>query len=177
MVAMERLRFPIGPFDVAAPVADADLGALIGEIESAPNILRGAVDGLTPAQLDTAYRPDGWTVRQVVHHLADSHMNSLLRIKWALTEDEPLIKTYDERRWAELADGRTAPVDLSLRLLEGLHDRWVYLLRALGPDELNRGFRHPELGKISVRVAIAFYAWHGRHHTAHITALRARERW
>jgi hypothetical protein len=176
-LSLERLRFPVGPFDVTARVPDDRVPALIDEIAQAPSQLRAAVAGLTEEQLDTPYRPDGWTVRQVVHHLPDSHMNSLLRMKWALTEDEPMIKTYAEQLWAQLADGRSAPVDLSLGLLDALHARWVYLLESLSPEQLQRCFRHPEMGRISIRVAIAFYAWHGRHHIAHISSLREREGW
>lgn len=174
---LEQLRFPVGKFDVAARVRDEELPGFIGEIAQAPALLRAAVSGLSEAQLETPYRPEGWTVRQVVHHLPDSHMNSLIRMKLALTEDEPMIKTYEEQLWAELPDGRSAPVGLSLRLLDALHARWVYMLEALGPGQLPRCFRHPQLGGVSVRVAIAFYAWHGRHHIAHITSLRRREGW
>lgn len=175
MSTLEQLRFPIGEFDVKTRVADEQLPALIEEIAAAPAQLREAVAGLNDRQLDTPYRPGGWTARQVVHHLADSHMNSIIRIKWALTEDEPMIKPYFEERWAELADSRTAPVDVSLRLLESLHERWAILLNSLSSEQIDRRFRHPEMGKISIRIAIAFYAWHGRHHIAHIVSLRERE--
>lgn len=174
---LERIQFPLGKFDVTARIHDEALPGLIKALAEAPAQLRAAVAGLTEAQLDTPYRPEGWTIRQVVHHLPDSHMNSVLRMKWALTEDEPMIKTYEEQLWAELPDARTAPVELSLRLLDALHARWVFLLNSLTPDQLQRCFRHPELGKISNRIAIAFYAWHGRHHIAHITSLRGRMGW
>lgn len=174
---LEQLRFPVGKFNVSASPRDEELPGFIREIAEAPARLREAVAGLDESRLDSPYRPDGWTVRQVVHHLPDSHMNSLLRIKWALTEDEPMIKTYEEQRWAELPDGRSAPPELSLALLTALHARWVFLLNSLTPEQLLRCFRHPELGKVSVRVAIAFYAWHGRHHIAHITSLRERMGW
>lgn len=177
MPSLEELRFPIGPFDLKTPVGAEDLPALIDEIAAMPSGLRDAVAGLSEAQLDTPYRPDGWTARQVVHHLADSHINSVVRFKWALTEDEPTIKPYFEERWAELDDSRAAPVDVSLRLLESLHERWALLLRSLSPEQLDRCFRHPEMGKVRLRIAIAFYAWHGRHHIAHITSLREREGW
>lgn len=177
MPTLEALKFPIGPFDVTAHVSREQLPGLIDEIAEAPAQLRAAVKGLTEGQLDTPYRPEGWTVRQVSHHLVDSHMNSIIRMKWALTEDEPTIKTYDEVRWAELADSKSAPIELAVSGLAGIHARWVVLLRSLTPEQINRCFVHPEMGKISNRVAIAFYAWHGRHHIAHVTALREREGW
>lgn len=175
MSTLEQLRFPLGEFDVKTRVTDEQLPTLIGEIANAPAQLREALEPLNDDQLDTPYRPGGWTARQVVHHLADSHMNSIIRIKWALTEDEPMIKPYFEERWAELTDSRTAPVDVSLRLLESLHERWAILLNSLSPGEVGRCFRHPEMGRISLRVAIAFYAWHGRHHIAHIMSVGERE--
>lgn len=177
MSALEALKFPIGPFDVKQRVETRRLPSLVNEITQAPAQLREAVKRLDDEQLDTPYRPEGWTARQVVHHLADSHMNSIIRMKWALTEDEPMIKPYFEERWAELADSRSAPVEVSLRLLESLHERWAILLNSLSPEQIDCCFRHPEMGKISIRIAIAFYAWHGRHHIAHITSLREREGW
>jgi len=135
------------------------------------------VAGLTGAQLDTPYRPGGWTVRQVVHHVPDSHLNSYVRFRWALTEEEPDIKAYHEDRWAELADARTAPVEVSLALLDSLHARWVALLRSLNEQEWKRTFRHPQHGLITLEKNAALYAWHGRHHTAHITRLRERNGW
>ena len=142
-----------------------------------PAELRAAVHGLSPEQLDTPYRLEGWTVRQVVHHLPDSHMNSFIRFKLALTEEEPTIKPYDEDLWARLGDVRNTPVEVSLRLLESLHQRWVVLLRSLGDEDWPRKFRHPELGVMSLERNLALYAWHGRHHVAHITALRERMGW
>jgi len=140
--------------------------------------LRAAVTELTPAQLDTPYRDGGWTVRQVVHHVPDSHLNAYTRMKLALTEDEPVIKPYDEARWAELADVPATPIETSLTLLECLHRRWVLLLRSLGPKELSRRFRHPEHNRsIDLDEMLALYAWHGRHHVAHITSLRSRMGW
>src|SRR5439155_19496922 len=120
-------------------------------------------------QLDTPYRPDGWTVRQLVHHLADSHMNMYIRLRLALTENQPTIKPYDEKLWAELRDARTLPIEPSLQLLENLHHRWVALLRALSPADISRAYFHPELGVVHLDTTLAAYAWHGRHHTAHIT--------
>ena len=142
-----------------------------------PNRLRDAVAGLSDAQLDHPYREDGWSVRQVVHHLADSHANSYIRFKLALTEDWPTIKSYDEQAWAELADSRWLPIDGSLQLLEALHGRWVALLESLTDEDFHRGFVHPEAGKLNLAKALALYDWHSRHHVAHITSLRHRENW
>lgn len=139
--------------------------------------MRAAVQGLSPQQLDTRYRPQGWTVRQVVHHVPDSHMNAYIRFKLALTEDAPTIKTYHEDLWAELADSRSTPVETSLTLLETLHERWVALLRSLKDEDWKRSFRHPELGPMPLDANLALYAWHGAHHTAHITTLRQRNGW
>ncbi len=148
------------------------------DIAAAPAQLRAAVAGLTPAQLDTPYRDDGWTVRQVVHHLPDSHLNAYTRIKLALTEDEPTIKPYEEARWAELPDARGGEIEPSLSLLESLHQRWLMLLRQLSSSDFDRRFRHPEHGRIfGLNEVLAMYAWHGRHHVAHITSLRQRMGW
>jgi len=147
------------------------------QIAQTPAKLRGAVAGLADAQLDTPYRPDGWTVRQVVHHVPDSHLNSYVRFKLALTEDDPTIKTYAEDRWAELADSKATPIEVSLTLVDSLHDRWMRLLRSLTPEEWKRTFRHPELGPMTLEKTLALYAWHGRHHVAHITELRKRMSW
>jgi hypothetical protein len=171
------LRYPIGQFQDAGPVTDEQRQRLIDQIAAAPTKLRAAVEGLSAQQLDTPYRPDGWTIRQVVHHLPDSHLNSYIRFRLALTEDEPTIKPYYENRWAELDDARHAPIDLSLALLEALHRRWVLLLRSLGPQDLARTFIHPELGVVDLEKNLSLYAWHGRHHVAHITSLRERMGW
>jgi hypothetical protein len=171
------LRYPIGPFQYDGPLVAEQRQHLIDQIEAAPGTLRAAVEGLSPAQLDTPYRPGGWTVRQVVHHLPDSHLNSYMRFRLALTEDEPTIKPYFEDRWAELDDARHAPIDISLDLLESLHRRWVLLLRSLTVHHLARTFVHPELGIVSLDKNISLYAWHGRHHVAHITSLRERMGW
>lgn len=171
------LRYPIGPFQYDGPHTDAQRQRLIAQIEEAPAKLRAAVEGLSAQQLETPYRPGGWTVRQVVHHLPDSHLNSYIRFRVALTEEGPTIKPYYEDRWAELDDARHAPIDISLTLLESLHRRWVLLLRALTGEELARTFLHPELGLVSLDKNVSLYAWHGRHHVAHITSLRERMGW
>ena len=173
----EALRYPVGKFQFPESVSDTDRERMIQEIADAPVGLREAVAGLGEAQLQTPYRPGGWTVRQVVHHIADSHLNSYIRFKQAVTEDEPTIKAYDESVWAELADARDGDVEDSLQLLDSLHSRWVQFLRSLGPAELARTFKHPEIGTVRVDQNIALYAWHGRHHVAHITTLREREGW
>jgi hypothetical protein len=132
------------------------------------------VKGLSAQQLDTPYREGGWTVRQVVHHVPDSHLNSYIRFKLALTEEDPTIRPYMEDRWAELPEAKTAPIELSLSLLEDLHKRWMLMLRAIQPAEWKRTFRHPEIGPMTLEKNLALYAWHGRHHVAHVTALRER---
>jgi hypothetical protein len=174
---MNDLRYPVGEFRFPDLVSAEDLVLFIRQIAQAPADLRRAVAGLTDAQLDTPYRPGGWTVRQLAHHVPDSHINSYTRFRLALTEQEPVIKPYDEKRWAELPDSRTLPVEMSLALLENLHARWVPLLRSLSGAEWKRCFRHPELGLVSLENNAALYAWHGRHHVAHITALRSRMGW
>lgn len=171
---MDALRYPVGQFHFPASVSATDLTRFLDQIEAAPARMRAAVSGLSDAQLDTPYRPGGWTVRQVVHHVPDSHMNSYVRFRLAVTEDSPTIKPYEEARWAELADARTLPVEPSLALLESLHARWVPLLRSLSAADWKRTFRHPELGLVSLENNAALYAWHGRHHVAHITSLRER---
>ncbi len=174
---MADLRYPIGPF-VKPDTFDAkSRRAAIDRIASTPQRLRSAVDGLTDRQLDTPYRPGGWTVRQVVHHLPDSHLNSYVRFKRALTEDQPVICTYHEDRWAELPDGKAGAIAVSLDLLEALHVRWVAVLRSLSPEQLARTLDHPEIGILTLDAMLALYAWHGDHHVAHITALREREGW
>lgn len=173
----EDLRYPIGRFTAPDVVGREQVGAWIDDIEVLPAQMRAAVEGWSRARLDTRYRPGGWTVRQVVHHMADSHMNSILRFKWALTEDRPEIKPYFEDRWAELRDYVDVPVDVSLQLLDALHRRWVVLLRGLTPEDLRREFIHPDSGAIRLDVNIGIYAWHGRHHLAHIRKLAGREGW
>ncbi|MFZ0770045.1 MAG: putative metal-dependent hydrolase [Candidatus Sulfotelmatobacter sp.] len=174
---MTDLRYPIGKFAYEGPPTEEQKRKYLADIEQAPANLRTAVKGLSDQQLDTLYRPEGWTVRQVAHHVPDSHLNAYVRFKLALTEDEPTIKPYFEDRWAQLADTQATPVEVSLTLLDSLHDRWVRLLRSLNPEEWKRTFRHPELGLMSLEKALAMYAWHGRHHVAHIAELRKRMSW
>ena len=171
------LSYPIGRFDFGKPVVAEARPQLIAEIEAAPARFREAVRGLGDEQLDTPYRPGGWTVRQVVHHFADSHMNAYVRFRLALTENEPTIRPYDQKAWAELPDARTAPVEPSLQLIEGMHARWVRLLETLSDADFARTFRHPELGLVRLDSNLALYAWHGRHHAAHIAGLRQRNGW
>ncbi len=174
---MSDPRYPVGKFTYSNPPTDEQRKKLIDEIEQAPARLRAAVQDLSPQQLDTPYREGGWTVRQVAHHVPESHMNAYIRFKLALTEDEPTIKPYAEDRWAELPDVKSTPVEVSLALLDSLHDRWVRLLRAMKPDEWKRTFRHPELGIMPLEKNLALYSWHGRHHVAHVTDLRKRLGW
>ena len=171
------LRYPIGQFDLKQQATPEKIKHWIWVIEQTPGELRKAVNGLDNTQLDTRYRPDGWTVRQVVHHLPDSHMNSYIRFKLAITEAVPTIRPYHEDRWAELTEARMAPIDASLDLLDALHSRWALFLKSLGPDDFARNFRHPELGELNVGLNVGLYAWHGQHHVAHITTLREREEW
>jgi uncharacterized damage-inducible protein DinB len=171
------LQYPIGKFQWEGAITDKQREELIAQIEQAPAQLRQAVAGLAQEQVDTPYRPDGWTVRQVVHHLPDSHMNTYIRFRLALTEDEPTIKPYDQERWAVLEDARTAPTELSLSLLDALHQRWVLLLRSLHPQDFARTFRHADLGVVTLDKYLSLVAWHGRHHIAHITSLRERMGW
>jgi hypothetical protein len=170
-------RYPIGEFNPVQTLTPAERTAATDAIAEVPARLRAALAHLTPAQLDTPYRPGGWTVRQLTHHIGDSHMNALGRFKLALTEDEPTIKTYEENLWAELADTKTPPVEVSLALIEALHTRWVILLRSLTPEQFSRKFRHPQWGAGTVDFLLAQYAWHGQHHVTHITALRERNGW
>jgi hypothetical protein len=170
------LRYPIGKFERVETLTPDRHREFIDSIEATPENLAAAVSGLKPEQLDTPYRPGGWTVRQVVHHIPDSHMNAFIRFKLALTEVEPTIKPYFEDRWAELADAK-APIEPSLALLENLHKRWVLLLRSLKPADWARKMRHPELGALTLDQSLAIYGWHGRHHVAHITGLRDRNGW
>jgi hypothetical protein len=173
----DMMRYPVGKFDASRNITEADIPGFINDLAALPAQMRQAVSGLTEEQLDTPYRPGGWTVRQVVHHVADSHMNSYIRFKLALTEDVPTIKPYEEDRWAELADGKTEPVEISLVLLEALHHRWVVLLKSLTPVQWLRAFNHPESGKITLTKAAGLYSWHGKHHLAHITNLREYQKW
>lgn len=173
----EDLRYPVGEFAFPESVSEEERARFIEQIAETPSRLREAIEGLSENQLKTPYRAGGWTVRQVVHHLPDSHLNSYVRFKLAVTENEPTIKVFDEALWAELKDATDAPLEPSLTLLESLHERWVYFLRSLSPEDYARTFHHPELGRITVDQNISLYAWHGRHHVAHITSLRQREGW
>lgn len=173
---MNPLAYPIGKFDLAAPFTAADRRAALADVAALPARFRVAVCGLSDEQLDTPYRPGGWTVRQVAHHLPDSHLNAYTRFKLALTEDEPVIKTYEEHLWAELPDSRL-PIEPSLALLDGLHRRWTALLESLTDAQWQRRLRHPEFGNIGLHPYVGLYAWHGRHHTAHVAHLREREGW
>lgn len=176
---IEKLRFPIGRFNWSPEQNNEQLVASrIAGIAAFPAEIGAAVDSLTDAQLDTVYRPDGWTLRQVVHHCADSHMNSFIRFKLALTEDVPTIKPYDEAQWALLPDSVSMPLVPSLKILEGLHLRWAVLLKSLNATDRMKKFLHPEQGKeVTLEEYLAFYAWHGRHHIAHITNCRERNGW
>ena len=170
------LRYPAGEFDVRAPITPEMRGPAIDVIATLPAQVRAQTAGLSEARLDTPYRPGGWTVRQVVHHVADSHMNAYIRTKLAVTEDHPTIKPYDQDAWAALPDMRL-PIDGSLDVLAGVHQRWVTVWRALTPDQFARTFNHPELGALTLDTLLQLYSWHSRHHLGHITALRAREGW
>jgi uncharacterized damage-inducible protein DinB len=174
---MADLRYPIGKFHFEGPLSEQQQRDALDSIARTPANLNAAIQGLTEAQIDTPYRPGGWTVRQVVHHMPDSHLNAYVRFKLALTENDPTIKPYAEDRWAELADTKSTPVEVSLSLLESLHDRWMRLLRSLTPEDWKRTFLHPEMGPMTLEKTLALYAWHGQHHVAHVTALRERNAW
>lgn len=169
------LSFPIGKFEWSGPNTDAQRTEYIFQIASVPTELRAAVSGLTDEQLDAPYRPGGWTVRQLVHHIADSHLNAYIRFKLALTETEPLVKPYDEKAWAEMPDSKL-PIEISLKLIDSLHERWTVILRNMKPTDFDHQLRHPELGIVDLDRYVALYAWHGKHHVAHITTLREREK-
>jgi uncharacterized damage-inducible protein DinB len=171
------LSYPIGKFHYAGPMSSQQRDAAILAISEAPVKVRAALHGLSPRQLDKPYRPGGWTVRQVAHHVPDSHLNAYVRTKLALTEQEPTIRPYNEKAWAELSDTKLTPIETSLTLLEAIHQRWDSLLCSLADADFARTFRHPEHGVRTLDWMIALYAWHGVHHTAHITALRERMGW
>lgn len=174
---MSDPRYPIGTFSFEGPLSQAQRAQLIGDIEKAPAALRAAVKGLSPQQLDTPYREGGWTVRQVTHHVPESHMNAYIRFKLALTEDDPTVRPYMEDRWAKLADVQATPLEASLALMDSLHVRWTSLLRTIQPAEWTRTFRHPEHGSVELQKSLGMYSWHGRHHIAHITELRKKMGW
>lgn len=170
-------RYPVGKHERRQSLSATERQEMIGQVTGTPARLRAAVSGLTGAQLDTPYRDGGWTVRQVVHHVPDSHLNAYIRFKLGLTENNPRIKPYDEAQWANLSDSRDTPIETSLRLLESLHERWVGLLRSIDDKEFARTIDHPENGPMTLDGLLAMYAWHGRHHVAHITTLRERNDW
>jgi uncharacterized damage-inducible protein DinB len=172
----EDLRYPVGKFEKIDEVTPEMRRAMIQTIAELPEKIAAAVDGLTEEQLETPYRPEGWTVRQTVHHVADSHINSLCRFKLAMTEENPTIRPYFEDRWAELADSRL-PIDVSLKILEGIHARWIVLLESMTDEDFRRPLIHPDNGEFTIEQFLALYAWHSRHHTAHITKLRERRGW
>ena len=169
MSTPDPVRYPVGTLPRSqVPLDAAGRAAHVAILEQTPARLRALVGGLTDAQLDTPYRPGGWTIRQVVHHLPDSHLNAYIRMKLAATEDGPTVTTYDEQRWAELPEARSAPIGMSLDLLESLHHRWVAFLRALPEPAFRRHFNHAEWGQVTIDESLIMYAWHCRHHTAHI---------
>ena len=174
---MMDMRYPIGRFEMKKEIASDERRRYIDQMAGAPAKLREAVGGLSSSQLDTPYRPEGWTVRQVVHHLADSHMNAYVRFKLALTEANPSVKSYDQGRWAELEDSRTAPVEASLSIFEGVYQRWIILLRSLSAEDFVRTLNHPDMGVFRLDSYLGMCAWHGDHHIAHITSLRGRMNW
>jgi len=174
---MDELRYPIGKFSLPQSISPDDIRRATAAIEACPAELRKVLRGLDSKQLETPYRDGGWTVRQVVHHLPDSHMNAYIRMKLAMAEDHPTIKPYDEARWAEFDDARNAPIDESLSLLEALHLRWVRFLRSLKKADFGRPLHHPESGDWSIGSFVLLYEWHSKHHVAHITTLRERNGW
>lgn len=171
------LRYPIGKWQYTPAYSAAQRAQMVEQIAAAPVQMRAAVAGLNAAQLDTPYRPGGWTVRQLVHHVPESHMNAYIRFKWALTENDPKIKAYEESEWAKTPEVPTTPPEVSLNLLDALHAKWVALLKSLSDSDWNRTIQHPENGEMSLEKLLAIYSWHGRHHVAHITELRKRNGW
>jgi hypothetical protein len=175
---LEQLKYPLGKFKMPADFTSASINTFISDIEGFPSLLRKEVETLNDEQLDTPYRPEGWTIRQVVNHCADSHMNSLTRFKLALTENNPTIKPYLEERWAELADSKTMPVQPALNMLEGLHTRWVVLLKSMTSSDFEKTFIHPQSGRIfKLNQTLALYTWHCKHHLAHITTIKKSKNW
>lgn len=177
MNEIDRLKYPIGKFKAPKEYTAELRESYISEIEETPFYLRQAVENLNEEQLNTPYRTGGWTVEQVIHHIPDSHMNAYIRTKLALTEKEPTVKPYDQDAWAQLEDYSTTPVETSLKLLDAIHTRWVILLKSLSPDQFERTMRHPEIGLIDINWLLAQYAWHGKHHVAHINSLKQRMGW
>jgi|SRR3954470_23028921 hypothetical protein len=173
----EDLRYPIGKAVLEKDLSESRRRELIGIIASAPKRFRDAVAGLSDKQLDTPYRPGGWTLRQTIHHVADSHMNANIRIRLALTEKTPAIKTYEEQLWAELPDAKSMPIDVSLQIIDAVHARMDKLLGSLKGADFQRTFSHPQWGELKLEGQLCLYAWHTQHHAAHITNLRKREGW
>ncbi len=177
MPTLDQLKYPIGKFQLTENITDKHIQLWVRDIELLPSQIRLAVAGLEDEQLDTPYRPDGWTVRQVIHHVADSHINGYTRVKLALTEDNPTIKPYEEQLWAELPDSKL-DIDVSLKIIDAVHDRWVTILRGLNTFQFERTFHHPANQTVmSIKQHSGLYSWHGRHHTAHIETLKLREGW
>ncbi|OLN21492.1 metal-dependent hydrolase [Domibacillus antri] len=174
---MKELRYPIGRFIIPENITDSQRQQWIQEIREAPGQLRKSVKDLTKEQTDTPYREGGWTIRQVVHHISDSHLNGYVRFKLALTEEQPLIRGYIQEKWANLEDTKKTPLEVSISLLESLHERWIVLLNSLQRQDFMKEFNHPESGLATLETALGLYAWHGRHHIAQITSLRKRQGW
>lgn len=175
---LEQLQYPIGKYEIPDPITENHVSEWISVLEDLPARFEKMVSGLSEEQLETPYRPGGWTVRQVIHHVSDSHHHSYIRFKWGLTEDNPVIKPYFEKEWANLFDTRTAPVQMSLNHLKAVHFKLVYLLRGLSKEQLQRTFTHPEGNEVTtLKENIGRYAWHGSHHFAHIENLIKREGW
>jgi DinB family protein len=174
---MTDLRYPVGTFQPKPATTPTERDTLIREIAALPAALEQAVRGLDERQLDTPYRDGGWTVRQVVHHVSDSNINGYTRVKLAMTEEEPAVKLFDQERWSNIADAKATPVDVSVSLLVNLHRRWLTILTSLDDRAFHRGFIHPDHGRLTIDWLVQMYAWHGRHHVAHITSLRERMRW
>lgn len=177
-MSTDKLKYPIGPFIVPKKISTAMLRSSMDTIEDFPYEIEKVIEGLTDKQLDTVYRPGGWTIRQVIHHLADSHMNAYIRFKLALTENTPIVKPYLQDYWAMLPDGKKLPVEISIQLLKGVHTRWMYMLHLMPLNEFDRSFYHPEKHRtVSIKEALLSYAWHGAHHLAHIIELKKRKGW
>ncbi len=176
-LSLEVLKYPVGRFELSGSLPEGGRAVLVESLMTVPERLVRAVEDLSREQLDTPYREGGWTVRQLVHHVPESHMNAYIRFKWGLTEDSPVIKTYHEDRWADLAEVRSAPITLSLNLLAALHARWDRLLRSMADSDFSRTIQHPEWGTMDLTTLLRQYEWHGRHHVAHVTRLRERRGW
>lgn len=175
---LEALKYPIGKEEIPEEITSVEIKDWIDDISELPQKLKEAVNKISKKQLDTPYRPEGWTLKQLIHHIADSHMSALLRFKWALTEDEPTIKAYDEKTFAELYDSRLAPVEISLDLISSLHGKWVILLENMSTDDFEKTYVHPETGRrFSLKQSLGHYSWHSRHHYAHLHNLLQKKGW